>query len=36
MTNLYPFLLGNAALRHERITRFPQVEGDPDNYILTK
>ena len=34
MTNLYPFLLGNAALRHERITRFPQVEGDPDNYIL--
>ena len=34
MTNLYPFLLGNAALRHERITSFPQVEGNPDNYIL--
>src|SRR3984957_18097908 len=34
MTNLYPFLLGNAALRHERITSFPQVAGDPDDYIL--
>jgi hypothetical protein len=34
MTNLYPFLLGNAALRHERIASFPQVQGDPDNYIL--
>jgi hypothetical protein len=34
MTNLYPFLLGNAALRHERINSFPQVPGDPDNYIL--
>jgi hypothetical protein len=34
MTNLYPFLLGNAALRHERITSFPQVRGNPDNYIL--
>ena len=34
MTNLYPFLLGNAALKHERIASFPQVEGDPDNYIL--
>jgi hypothetical protein len=34
MTNLYPFLLGHAALKHERITSFPQVEGDPDNYIL--
>jgi len=34
MTNLYPFLLGNAALRHERIDSFPQVEGDPDDYIL--
>src|ERR1700722_3036209 len=34
MTNLSPFLLGNAALRHERITSFPQVAGDPDDYIL--
>src|ERR1700722_1059543 len=34
MTNLYPFLLGNAALKHERITSFPQVKGNPDNYIL--
>jgi hypothetical protein len=34
MTNLYPFLLGNAALRHERIASFPQVKGNPDNYIL--
>ena len=34
MTNLYPFLLGNAALKHERIASFPQVDGDPDNYIL--
>jgi hypothetical protein len=34
MTNLYPFLLGNAALKHERIASFPQVEGDPANYVL--
>jgi hypothetical protein len=34
MTNLYPFLLGQAALKHERIPAFPQVEGNPRDYIL--
>lgn len=34
MTNLYPFLMGQAALKHERIADFPKVEGDPCNYIL--
>ena len=34
MTNLYPFLLGDAALKHERIDNFPQVAGDPKDYIL--
>lgn len=34
MTNLYPFLMGQAALKHERIPNFPAVEGNPDNYIL--
>ena len=34
VTNLYPFLLGQAALKHERIDRFPDVEGDPANYLL--
>lgn len=34
MTNLYPFLMGQAALKHERISDFPQVAGDPANYIL--
>ncbi|MBV8376993.1 MAG: hypothetical protein JO279_08305, partial [Verrucomicrobia bacterium] len=34
MTNLYPFLLGQAALKHERIASFPRVNGDPDNYVL--
>jgi hypothetical protein len=34
MTNLYPFLLGNAALKHERIAAFPEVESEPENYIL--
>ena len=35
MTNLYPFLLGNAALKHERISSFPEtVKGDPRDYIL--
>jgi hypothetical protein len=33
MTNLYPFLMGQAALKHERIERFPEVK-DPENYIL--
>ncbi|NQS91080.1 MAG: hypothetical protein HQ574_01610 [Chloroflexi bacterium] len=34
MTNMYPFLMGNAALKHERIPYFPKVKGNPDNYIL--
>ncbi len=34
MTNMYPFLMGDAALKHERIPYFPEVEGDPENYIL--
>lgn len=34
MTNLYPFLMGKAALKHENIPYFPDVEGDPANYVL--
>ncbi len=34
MTNLYPFLMGQAALKHERIAAFPAVSGDPANHIL--
>ena len=34
MTNLYPFHLGYAALKHEHIPNFPDVEGAPENYIL--
>ena len=33
MTNLYPFLMGQAALKHERIAAFPPVP-DPENHIL--
>jgi hypothetical protein len=33
MTNLYPFLMGHAALKHERIAAFPPV-ADPENHIL--
>ena len=34
MTNLYPFLLGQAALKHERIADFPAVESEPENHVL--
>lgn len=34
MTNLYPFQMGDAALKHEHIPNFPAVEGNPDDYIL--
>jgi L-fucose isomerase-like protein len=34
MTNLYPFLMGQAALKHERIPYFPEVEGPPEDHIL--
>ncbi len=33
MTNLYPFLVGMAALAHEKIDRFPDI-ADPDNHAL--
>ena len=33
MTNLYPFLMGQAALKHERIPVFPEVEH-PENHVL--
>ena len=33
MTNIYPFLVGMAALKHEKIDSFPQIE-DPDNHAL--
>ena len=33
MTNIYPFLMGQAALKHERIDDFPPV-NDPQNHIL--
>ncbi len=35
MTNLYPFLMGMAALKHEHIPNFPAVEAEPENHILT-
>lgn len=33
MSNLYPFLVGEAALKHERIPEFPAVDH-PENYVL--
>lgn len=33
MTNLYPFLMGMAALAHERIESFPDIE-EPDRHAL--
>ena len=33
MTNLYPFLMGQAALKHERISAFPDV-SDPQHHVL--
>lgn len=34
MTNLYPFLMGQAALKHEHISEFPVVTSHPENHIL--
>ena len=34
MSNLYPFLMGQAALKHEHIPNFPEVDGKPENFIL--
>jgi hypothetical protein len=33
MTNLYPFLIGEAALKHENIPSFPEVD-EPENHVL--
>ncbi len=33
MTNLYPFLMGQAALKHERIAAFPDV-SEPEHHVL--
>lgn len=33
MTNLYPFLMGMAALKHEKINRFPDI-SEPEDHIL--
>jgi hypothetical protein len=33
MTNIYPFLMGDAALKHERIEKFPDVP-EPENHLL--
>ena len=33
MTNLYPFLMGQAALKHERIPHFPHVD-EPEHHVL--
>ncbi|MGD9736490.1 MAG: hypothetical protein AB7V58_12945 [Solirubrobacterales bacterium] len=33
MSNLYPFLMGDAALKHEKIPYFPAVE-EPENHVL--
>jgi hypothetical protein len=35
MTNLYPFLMGMAALKHEHIPNFPAVAAEPEDHILT-
>jgi hypothetical protein len=34
MSNIYPFLMGQAALKHEKIPYFPEVDGDPDDHVL--
>jgi hypothetical protein len=34
MTNIYPFLMGQAALKHEKIPAFPELVEDPDNHLL--
>ncbi len=34
MTNLYPFLMGQAALKHERIPDFPSVDEAPEDHVL--
>jgi len=33
MSNIYPFLMGGAALKHEKIDDFPDVD-EPENHLL--
>lgn len=33
MSNIYPFLMGMAALKHEKIDKFPQIP-EPENHLL--
>jgi hypothetical protein len=34
MTNIYPFLMDQAALKHEKIPGFPEVLEQPENHLL--
>ncbi|MBI9107847.1 MAG: hypothetical protein JEZ04_13955 [Spirochaetales bacterium] len=34
MTNIYPFLMGDAATKHEKIPGFPEFVKDPDDHVL--
>jgi hypothetical protein len=34
MTNVYPFLMGEAALKHEKIPNFPEYLDHPEDHIL--
>lgn len=34
MSNIYPFLMGDAALKHEGIPNFPEIVDEPENHIL--
>ncbi len=34
MTNIYPFLMGDAATKHEKIPAFPEIVDNPENHIL--
>ena len=34
MSNIYPFLMGQAAIKHERIPSFPEIVEEPENHIL--
>lgn len=34
MSNIYPFLMGHVAIKHERIPNFPEIVEEPENHIL--
>ena len=34
MSNIYPFLMGMAALKHEGIPNFPEIIKNPDDHLL--